>query len=170
MTYAALLKSAPVLTHIGEAIHILSRALISKEPDALQDVVDRFDEGGYWPADLREDYQRLHDFRAFYTDEKLAEMPPEEQAAIKEYDWKWVLELAYRTFGFIPDELIGARPLPPEIKRLMPEPAPADSSEPIEEEREMAEAEITDEKSEPEPPEPHLQREAEAEPEPEPEL
>lgn len=145
-------------------------AILTKDQDELQEVVDSYDRGG--PSDLHEDLQKFHDFRDYYDDGKIDEMPPEERMAVREYEWKWILELAYRMYGFIPEELIGAMPVPPEVKKLMPMPAPA--PEPIlNEEREAASIEVTGSPA-PVHPRPHAESETEAEleaePKPEPEF
>jgi len=117
-----------ILFPLGGGDHLsrlFLRALQSFEAEDLEEAMDLADEQGYWPIDVRDDLKGLQRYRAFYTKGRLETLDPNRRYQAEEYGWRWTIELAQRMFGFVPRDLYGMMPLPPELQAMQPkEPGP----------------------------------------------
>ncbi len=79
-----------------EMTRYLFEALMSDDPDDLEEAIDRVNDDGGWPDDFRYDLEGLHSFRTFYDDEMMEELTPEQREQVEDYDDEWTMYLIHQ--------------------------------------------------------------------------
>lgn len=79
-----------------ELVHYIFEALMSDDPDDLDDAIDRVNDEDGWPDDFRYGLEGLQSFREFYDDKRLESLTPQQRAQVEEYDEDWTTDLVHQ--------------------------------------------------------------------------
>lgn len=118
MSNTALLRSFFSSNESRDLARFVFNALVSDDPEDLDEAVARVNDSDLWPDDLRYELEGLHSFRNFYDEDRMKEYAPEQRVKIEQYDDAWTIEIARRIIGYIPDSLTG-RMAPETARRVL---------------------------------------------------